>query len=139
MRTKARQIYAMHKGFPSAFTVKTLCKVCYAKKDFYLSILTCFFLVFFNSFGAYSNGASYILLTGSVDETPDTPVEIAMSKNVSDNSNSGDCTWKSKNVTTITLNGDSISVNGTGVTVDGTTATITAGGYYLISGTLNDG
>lgn len=39
----------------------------------------------------------------------------------------------------ITLNGSGASAKGAGVTIDGTTVTITAGGVYMLTGTLTDG
>ncbi len=108
------------------------------EKVVYLSVFALFIVVVLGSLGVHGEEACSIILCGTVDE-PDTPVEIAMSENASDHARSGDCTWDSANVTNITLNDDSISVDGTGVTVAGTIATITAGGDYLLSGTLNDG
>lgn len=105
------------------------------KKVVHLSVWTAFFVVLSCFWGVYRGEAFLVILYGSEPS----PVDIAMEENASDHAQSGDCTWDSANVTTITLNGDSISVDGPGVTVDGTIATITAGGNYLLSGTLNDG
>lgn len=52
---------------------------------------------------------------------------------------SSDYDWDDTNVKTITLNGSSISSSSTDVTISSTQATITAGGYYIITGTLTNG
>jgi len=105
------------------------------KKVVHLSVWTVFFVVLSSFSGVYRGEAFLVILYGSEPS----PVDVAMDANASDHAESGDCTWDSANVTTITLNGDSISVDGPGVTVNGTIATITAGGDYLLGGTLNDG
>lgn len=66
-------------------------------------------------------------------------VDEAMSENKSYHGNSGDYTWSSTGAGSIILNGSSISASGSGISVDGTNATITAGGTYIISGTLDNG
>ena len=52
---------------------------------------------------------------------------------------SSDYDWNDTNVKTITFNGSSISSSSTDVTISETQATITAGGYYIVTGTLTNG
>ncbi len=47
--------------------------------------------------------------------------------------------WDKSGATLITLEGNSISVSGDGAAVQGNRVAITAGGTYVVSGTLNDG
>ncbi|SFR70991.1 carbohydrate-binding domain-containing protein [Anaeromicropila populeti] len=50
-----------------------------------------------------------------------------------------DSSWDASTSETITLNSSSISYSGSNATVSGSTITITAGGTYIISGTLTNG
>lgn len=48
-------------------------------------------------------------------------------------------TWDTSDATRITLNGDSIIINGNGAYVNGSDVVISNGGYYVVSGTLDNG
>ncbi len=50
-----------------------------------------------------------------------------------------DASWSEDGATLISLEGVSAAVKGSGATVSGSTVTITAGGTYLINGSLSDG
>lgn len=50
-----------------------------------------------------------------------------------------DYIWDTTSVSTITLNGSTITTTSSNVTINGTTATITAGGNYIVSGSLTSG
>ncbi|MHA6523629.1 carbohydrate-binding domain-containing protein [Tessaracoccus sp. G1721] len=48
-----------------------------------------------------------------------------------------DVTWDASSATTITLSGSTATADGEGVTIDGNTVTITAGGTFVLTGSLN--
>ncbi len=62
-------------------------------------------------------------------------VETARAANATPDA--ADVAWDEASATTITLSGSTATVDGEGVTVDGNTVTITAGGTYLLTGSLD--
>jgi hypothetical protein len=66
-------------------------------------------------------------------------VAAALAANVTDHSAAADYTSDTSAAVRIRLNGSSIAESSDSVTVNGTVATITAGGVYLLSGTLGNG
>nr|WP_319399422.1 carbohydrate-binding domain-containing protein [uncultured Carboxylicivirga sp.] len=87
----------------------------------------------------------FLLAFAAVQYSCDRSSDIEVGDNDDDNSSGEshdediDYEWDSSNGTLIALEATSIYVEGSGVTVSGTVATIDSGGYYTVTGTLNDG
>lgn len=74
----------------------------------------------------------------SSDDSEAAQVSVTLDDNLFD-SNELDGSWDGKADGTIELKDDSIAFSGSGATVSGSVITISAGGTYVVSGTLKDG
>lgn len=74
---------------------------------------------------------------GTVATALTTAVSVETARAANGSVDAADTTWDAAGSTTITLTGSSATASGTGVTVDGNTVRITAGGTYVLSGTLD--
>lgn len=81
-----------------------------------------------------SSGAS---AAAAVDGTRDAAAVLA--DNEETHAEDGDLAYTESEAVAVELKGDSASADGKGVDVDGSTVTITAGGTYVLSGSLDDG
>ena len=89
-----------------------------------------------NTADASSTGTKFDIKSETVEENEMT---IAVKIDNKLTSSDADFVIESVDSNTIYLNEDSALYNGSGVTIDGGTIKITAGGTYVVTGTLNDG
>ncbi len=97
-----------------------------------------------NSNSTSNNNTANVASTGSKFDIKSEKVEenemtVAVKTDNKLTSSDADFVIESVDSNTIYLNDDSASYSGSGVTIDGSTIKITAGGTYVVTGTLKDG
>ncbi|UJV46743.1 hypothetical protein CVT30_21960 [Streptomyces sp. AMCC400023] len=90
-----------------------------------------------DSGSASSDSSASASAAAAVDGTRNAAAVLA--DNEETHAEDRDTAYEQSDAVAIELKGDSASADGKGVDVDGSTVTITAGGTYLLSGSLDDG